>query len=234
MELEIWVHDTALHPSEGKGDGTKWNEIQPAPPHKTLPLVFPWLCHTERDRKRSQCVSHLCDTLRSRVIGWFVPSCFLSNTSLACQARESGSSACVPLLFICLLSESPCPPSLSLLIISHSFWFSSLSTSEFISDFPPTSPSLNISSHLLFSVSSLPPSSLSLLLSLYLLLSWVDSVESWWIRLHVTVWHLSESDVVNMVPADSAVEIIHSGGALRHSYTLAQLPSLHSVDSVSA
>lgn len=41
----------------------------------------------------------------------------------------------------------------------------------------------------------------------------------------MTVWHLSESDVVNMVPADSTVEIVHSGGALRHSYSMAQLPS---------
>lgn len=29
-----------------------------------------------------------------------------------------------------------------------------------------------------------------------------------------------------MVPADSAVEIVHSGGALRHGYTLAELPSI--------
>lgn len=37
----------------------------------------------------------------------------------------------------------------------------------------------------------------------------------------MTVWHGSESDVVNMVAAVSPVEIVHSEGALRHGYTLA-------------
>lgn len=171
------------------------------------------LSHRDKQKERDrEYVSHLCDTHCSRVIGWFGPLCFFSSTSLPCQATESWSSACVLLLFIHLSSESPVP-SLFLVIISHS-WLSQLSAPHF-SIFTSPSCFYHLSVHL----------PVSLFLSLYLL-SWVDSVESWWIRLHVTVWHLSESDAVNMVPADSPVEIVHSGEALRHSHTFNQLTSL--------
>lgn len=54
-----------------------------------------------------------------RVIGWVAPPCFLTSTSLACQARGSRSSASVPFyLFVFYLN--PPSPSLFLLVISHS------------------------------------------------------------------------------------------------------------------
>lgn len=143
---------------------------------------------------------------------WLVWGCvFRLQHQLACQARDGCRSACAPLLFIHLFICVPYPPP------SHFFWFSP--------------PSLFLTILLIFA-SFVPPSSFSSLsacpLSLTLCLSIFSSpgLTGWWIRVQVTVWHVSQLDVVNMLPADSAVEIAHSGRAQRHGYILAQLPSI--------
>lgn len=178
----------------------KLNEIQPAPPHKTL--MFPWLFHAARDRKReSQYVSHLRDTLRSGLLACSRRR--VSPRAPAWHVRHERAGV----LLVCPFYPNP-PLSayyISLPLVPSAFQvYSWLSSRR--------------------SIFESAPLSFSRLLSLYLLLSWVDSVESWWIRLHVTVWHLSECDVVNMVPADRRCG--NRSQWRRRSSTLAQLPSL--------
>lgn len=220
MELEMcaWHHITSFR---GK---RRWNEIKwesastSAQNVSAAASVSVLLSHgerEEREREKRGRYSHLCDSQCSGLLAGLCRCA--SSQAVACHVRHE-RAARSPLLFIHLLSKSQNPLPLCL----HS-WFLTLSDS-FCCLLPLFTP-LTSSSPLrpltfllwkspltpLFSRSLSP----SIRLSLYLPLSCVDSVESWWIRLHVTVWHLSESDAVSMVPADSAVEIIHTGGALR-------------------
>ena len=149
----------------------------------------------------------------------WLSTCFFSNI---CQSQASWSSAPLPLFtYSCfIILYPPIPPFtclykslllffLSIHLVSFLFYFLSLA-------FPPLC---------IYILMRPPPPPRSPLTR-------VDVVESWWITLHVMNWRLSESHGVNMVCADSAVKIVTSGGALRHSHALARLPRAHSAGCV--
>lgn len=167
------MHDTTLHPSQEKVMERNKMRSQPAPPHKTPWLVFLWLCHTRRDRKReSEYVSHLCDTQRSGLLAGLC-RCVSPQAPARHVRHERAGVLLVCPFYLFILYLDPPPLSLFLLITSHS-WFPPLSSPQFIPDYPHTSASF-LSTYFLF---PLCPLHLLILLSLYLSLSWVDSVES--------------------------------------------------------
>lgn len=101
LELEICVHDIILHPSEEKE--MERNEMRYS---LHLHTEHPGECfcgsvaqgEAGRDRVRV-CFTSVRHSA-FRVSGWFL-------LERQCQARESRSSACAPLLFIHLLSGAP-------------------------------------------------------------------------------------------------------------------------------
>lgn len=188
----------------------RWNEMKWDPAgtstHNTTASASVALSHRERLTERLS-MFPICETLS-------VPGYWLVWAAMFLHEHQLGMSGtgepefcfCAPCIYSSFIWIPPLPLSFYLLYL-----------------IPPSPPQTVLSPLHLSSQRPLPlwPQHLSFLLSLYLLPSWVDSVEGWWIRLHVTVWHESESDVVNMVAADSPVEIVHTEGALRHGYTLA-------------
>lgn len=148
-----------------------------------------------------------------RVIGWFEFVCFVSSTSLHVRLEAAGDLPVRPFIYSSFYLN-PLSPSVFQLIKSH---FSPLLATQFIPDNP---------FHLLHLSCHRPPSLASLCASsLWPSVSPSSSLHGWQCGeqrngVHVTVWHVSEPDVVNMLPADSAVELntktLHVGPASLH------------------
>lgn len=167
----------------------KWDPAGTSTQNATL--LFLWFCHTGRGRERErepECVSHLCDTQRSRLLAGL--TCFRLLRQLTCQAWGSWSSACAFPFIYSAFYLNPLSPSVFQLIRSYFFWVSLLFSSQFIPDYSFGNIFASFVSLSCFCF--IPACPLSLSPSLCLLLSWVDSVESGCISVQVTVRRVSE------------------------------------------
>lgn len=184
MELEICVHDTTLHPSEEKVMERNEMRSQPAPPHKTPWLVFLWVCHTRRDRKReSEYVSHLCDTQRSGLLAGLCRRVSLRAPARHVRHERAGVLLVCPLYLFILYLDALSPLSFYLLLL---YYVSLLVLSAVLSPvYSWLSSHLSIFASFLSTYSfrflSAHPISLSFCLSIFL-------------SPGLTVWKVDESD----------------------------------------
>lgn len=208
MELEICVHDTTLHPSEEEEEEQHENRSSRHLLTECHTRVS--VCHTGRGNKTESVVPSALH-VALRVTGWFQFVCFVSSTSSHVRLEAAGDLPVHPFIYSSFYLN-PLSPSVFHLIKSH---FSPLLATQFIPDNP---------FYLLHLPCHRPPSLACLCASsLWPSVSPSSSLRGWQCgelrnRVHVTVWHVSEPDVVNMLPADSAVELntLHFGPASLH------------------